>query len=169
MSTPAKRPAYEPPGRLLRPTGFDPDMKRPVTTVAGAVLVFLRAAVGLLFLAELGLNWNVVAMQSTIEIDGLTDAEAAGVGLTLLLVIGLVVVVADVILGIVILRGHNWARVVVMFLSVISIATAFGAWWAEDLEITLKTSLLSTALDTLILLALSSRSAAAYARRHEQR
>ena len=56
-----------------------------------------------------------------------------------------------------------------MFLSVISITSAFLQWWTSDLQITLRTSLLSTALDTLILLALSSRSAAAYARRNEQR
>ena len=51
----------------------------------------------------------------------------------------------------------------------LSISAAFGSWWLYDLDITLDTSLLSTALDTLILLALSSRSAAAYARRNEQR
>ncbi|TDN91351.1 hypothetical protein [Microbacterium sp. BK668] len=169
MTSPAKRPSYEPARRLLKPTGYDPDMKRPVTTVAGAVLVFLRAVVGLLFLAELGLNWNLVATQSAIAIDGLTDAEAIGFGLTVILVAAAVVILADVAFAILILRGHNWARVVVMFVAVLSISVAFISWWLEDLEITLKTSLLSTALDTLILLALSSRSAAAYARRNERR
>ena len=169
MTTPAKRPAYEPARRLLRPTGYDPDMKRPVTTVAGAVLVFLRAVVGLLFVGELALNWNLVATQSAIAIDGLTDAEAIGVGLTIILVAGVVVILADVVFAFFILGGHNWARVIVMIVAVLSISAAFISWWLEDLEITLKTSLLSTALDTLILLALSSRSAAAYARRNEQR
>ncbi|WP_442574013.1 hypothetical protein ACSBPH_09015 [Microbacterium sp. F51-2R] len=169
MTTPAKRPSYEPAGRLLRPPRYDPDMKRPVTTVTGAVLVFLRAVAGLLFLAELGLHWNLVATSSAIAIDGLTDAEAAGVGLAIILSLVVALIVVDVVLAVFILRGYNWARVIVMVVAVLSISTAFVSWWLEDLEITLKTSLLSTALDTLILLALSSRSAAAYARRNEQR
>jgi hypothetical protein len=169
VTTPAKRPSYEPAGRLLRPPRYDPDMKRPVTTVTGAVLVFLRAVAGLLFLAELGLHWNLVATSSAIAIDGLTDAEAAGVGLAIILSLVVALIVVDVVLAVFILRGDNWARVIVMVVAVLSISTAFVSWWLEDLEITLKTSLLSTALDTLILLALSSRSAAAYARRNEQR
>lgn len=169
MTTPAKRPSYEPARRLLRPPRYDPDMARPVTTVTGAVLVFLRAVAGLLFLAELGLHWNLVATSSAIAIDGLTDAEAAGVGLAIILSLVVALIVVDVVLAVFILRGVNWARVIVMIVAVLSISTAFVSWWLEDLEITLKTSLLSTALDTLILLALSSRSAAAYARRNEQR
>jgi len=169
VTTPAKRPSYEPAGRLLRPPRYDPDMKRPVTTMTGAVLVFLRAVAGLLFLAELGLHWNLVATSSAIAIDGLTDAEAAGVGLAIILSLVVALIVVDVVLAVFILRGYNWARVIVMVVAVLSISTAFVSWWLEDLEITLKTSLLSTALDTLILLALSSRSAAAYARRNEQR
>lgn len=169
MSTPAKRPAYEPAKRLLRPTGYNPDMKRPPTTVAGALLVFLRVFVGLLWIAELLLNWNLIATESAVDIEGLTSEEAAGVGLTIIVVVVGVVLVIDAVLAFLVLRGKNWPRVVVMVVAVISISSAFVQWWTSDLEITLKTSFLSTALDTLILLALSSRSAAAYARRNEQR
>lgn len=169
MTAPAKRPAYEPAARLLRPTGYNPDMKRPPTTVAGVVLVLLRVVVGLLWLGELLLNWNLIATESALDIEGLTSAEAAGVGLTILAIVVAVTLVVDAVLAFLILRGLNWPRVLVMFFAVISISVAFASWWAAELEITLGTSLLSTALDTLILLALSSRSAAAYARRNEQR
>ncbi|MFH8251301.1 hypothetical protein ACH3VR_13095 [Microbacterium sp. B2969] len=165
----AKRPSYEPARRLLRPPGYRPDMKRPPTTVAGALLVFLRVVVGLLFLGELALNWNLVATESAVAIDGLTAGEAAGIGLWIVVGIISVVLIFDAVLAVFILRGHNWPRVIVMVFAVLSISAAFGSWWLYDLEITLKTSLLTTALDTLILLALSSRSAAAYARRNEQR
>lgn len=53
-------------------------------------------------------------------------------------------------------------------LAAISIVTAFVSWWVRDQEITLQTTLLSLAVDILVLLALSSRSAAAYARRREK-
>ncbi|WP_345800681.1 hypothetical protein AAIB33_14565 [Microbacterium sp. AZCO] len=167
--TPAKRPAYEPAKKLLRPPGYRPDMKRPPTTVAGAVLVLLRVVVGLLLLAELALNWNVVAAESTIALEGVAASEAVGIGLWIVVAIIGIVILVEVVLAVLILLGHNWPRVVVMVFAVLSISAAFGAWWLENLEITLKTSLLTTALDTLILLALSSRSAAAYARRNEQR
>ena len=44
--TPQKRPAYEPPARLLSPARADPHMRRPVTIVAGTVLVLLRVVAG---------------------------------------------------------------------------------------------------------------------------
>ena len=68
-----------------------------------------------------------------------------------------------------ILIGHNWARVMIMTFSSISITGSFIQWWAGGLELKITGSLLTLGLDILILLALSSRSAAAYARRNERR
>jgi len=56
-----------------------------------------------------------------------------------------------------------------MVFAVVSISTAFTTWFLREQEITLRTSLLAVGLDVLILLALSSRSAAAYSRRRERR
>lgn len=79
-----------------------------------------------------------------------------------------VVTMIELACGILIFRGSNAARVLVMVVTAISISTAFVSWWARDQEITLQTTLLSLAVDILVLLALSSRSAAAYARRAEK-
>ncbi|MBZ6372011.1 MAG: hypothetical protein LBE44_08990 [Microbacterium hominis] len=65
--------------------------------------------------------------------------------------------------------GRNWASVVVRVFSTLSIASSFVAWWGQGQEITLQSTFLSLSLDILILLALSSQSAAAYARRGEKR
>jgi predicted membrane chloride channel (bestrophin family) len=59
--------------------------------------------------------------------------------------------------------------VLVMLFSVFSITTSFTAWWVAGEEIKIETTFLSLSLDILVLLALSSRSAAAYARRKERR
>jgi hypothetical protein len=56
-----------------------------------------------------------------------------------------------------------------MLIAVLSISSAFTAWWALDQEIKLEGTFVSLSLDILILLALSSRRAAAYARRNERR
>ena len=60
MTTPApqKRPAYEPVARLLQPTGYNPAMRRPITTVAGVALVLLRVLVGALVLASIAAAWG---------------------------------------------------------------------------------------------------------------
>ena len=168
MSAPGKRPAFEPAKTLLRAPGYHPDMKRPATTVTGAVLVLLRVAVGVLWLGELALNWQFVATDVAIDLEGFSTTDV-GVGLWIIVGVVAVVLLIETVLAVLILRGLNWPRVVVMLFAVVSISSAFAAWWIGDLEITFTTSLLSTALDTLILLALSSRSAAAYARRNERR
>ena len=72
-------------------------------------------------------------------------------------------------LALFILTGHNWARVIVMTFSVISISASFVQWWAEGRRSRSAATLLTLGLDILVLLALSSRSAAAYARRNERR
>ncbi len=84
------------------------------------------------------------------------------------LAIGGVFLAIDAVLAILIYRGRNWPRVIVMLISVISIISSFVAWWAVGEEITLAGTFLSLSLDILVLLALSSRSAAAYARRNER-
>ncbi|KAA9108265.1 hypothetical protein [Microbacterium rhizomatis] len=167
---PAKRPAYEPAARLMQPVVFDPQMKRPVTTVAGALLVLLRVIAGALVLVDLSFNWKTVAAQVDPALsDGEIPADVASAGLTVVIVFVGAVLLLDLVLGFFTYRGSNLARVIVMAFSVISISFAFINWWFDGQEITLKTSFVSLAFDILVLLALSSRSAAAYARRNERR
>ena len=123
---PAKRPAFEPAARLLTPTGYDPDMERPTSIVAGTAL------------------WFILALGGT-------------------------VLAIDLLLTIFVFLGRNWARVIVMVIAVMSISTSFVAWWAQGQEIEIEGTFLSLSLDILLLLALSSRSSAAYARRYEHR
>lgn len=166
---PAQRPAYEPVDRLLRPTPYDPDMPRPATTVAGACLVLLGALVSVLSMIDLAAHWRSYAASIVLELDGVAPGPEV-FDASLAVVMGLLGAVAlvEAVCGMLVLRGSNAARVLVMTLAAISIVTAFVSWWVRDQEITLQTTLLSLAVDILVLLALSSRSAAAYARRREK-
>lgn len=153
---------------LLRPTAYDPGMRRPASTTAGAVLVLLRALAGLLVLLLIAGRFPTLSREVVATVDGLSPDEANGT----LIVVGTLtgmLVLADILLAVFIFRGHNWARVVVMSIAVISITGSFIAWWWQGEEINLGggASLLSLALDILVLLALSSRSSAAYARRNQ--
>ncbi|HEX5730113.1 hypothetical protein [Microbacterium sp.] len=166
---PSKRPAFEPAAELLKPTTYDPDMQRPPSTVAGVVLVLLRVVAGIIVMIATVLQWPTVVRDLDVSFD---DVEAtpqlAGVALIVLMVVLGSFLLLDAILAFFILAGHNWARVIVMTFSAIAISSSFVQWWAEGQEITITTTLLTLGLDILILLALSSRSAAAYARRHER-
>ena len=169
-SVPNKRPAYEPASELLKPVAYDPDMKRPLTTVAGVALVFLRVIAGLIVLLTIVLDWPKALTEVDLTIEGVeTTPEMTQTALIAVVALLAVVLLVDAALALFILTGHNWARVAVMTFAAISITGSFVQWWSEGQEITINGSLLTLGLDILILLALSSRSAAAYARRHERR
>lgn len=165
-AAPDKRPAYEPAARLLTPTGYDPRMPRPTSTVAGAVLVLLGVVAQAVVYAGLAAGWpGIVADAAGIEV-GSAVAQAA---LWVVLGVGGAVLAVEVVFAVLIYRGHNGPRVLVMVFTVFSIGTTFTAWWVQGQEITLQGTFVSLSLDILLLLALSSRSAAAYARRTERR
>lgn len=165
---PLKRPAYEP---AAAPVTGDPDMPRPASTLAGATLVLLRAVAGAVWMLAFALHQDGFVMSLSLSFSG-DAADAADLSTdtsTTLLVVVLAIVGAGVLfeatLGVLILRGSNWPRVLVMVLSVLSISSAFIGWWVQGQEIRIETTFVTLSLDVLILLALSSRGAAAYARR----
>ncbi len=168
--TPQKRPAYEPPARLLSPARADPHMRRPVTIVAGTVLVLFRVVAGAIALAAIAGGWNDIVTDAGASLEGFDPTpEGAAAALWVVMATGGAVLAADLLIAVFVFAGRNWARVVVMVFSTLSIASSFVAWWAQGQEITLQSTFLSLSLDILILLALSSQSAAAYARRGEKR
>lgn len=167
---PHKRPAFEPPGRLLKPTGYRPDMPRPATIVAGAALVLLRVLAGVAVLTGIAVGWDAIVADPDSVLEGFDPSPAGSqAALWFVLAAGGTVLLIDLMLAFFVFRGHNWARVIVMIIAVGSITTSFLAWWAQGQEIKVDTTFVSLSLDILVLLALSSRSAAAYARRHERR
>jgi hypothetical protein len=166
---PHKRPAYEPAARLLTPTGYDPHMKRPIATVAGAALVLLRVVAGIAVLAGIAAGWESLLDDADSLLDGFDPSpEGSRAALWFVLAAGGTVLAIDLLLAVFVYLGRNAARVIVMGIAAISISTSFFAWWAQGQEIEVDGTYFSLSIDILILLALSSRSAAAYARRNER-
>lgn len=165
---PRKRPAFEPAARLLTPTGYDPDMKRPASIVAGTALVLLSAIAGAVVLLGVVFSWNDLIANPDANFDGFDPTpEGRASGFAIVVGAAAAAVVADLVLAVFVYLGRNWARVIVMLFAVVEISGYFVTWWAQGQEITLGGTFLSVAIDILLLLALSSRSAAAYARRLE--
>ena len=143
-------------------------MRRPLSIVAGAAIVLLRVIAGVVWLAALAVEWPNLVSTDDIELEGvMVGPDVVSGTLIVVVVIGALGLAIEALLAVLIYRGVNWARIVVMGYAVVSICISFGAWWAEDQEITINTTFVTLALDILVLLALSSRDAAAYARRNE--
>lgn len=162
-----KRPAFEPPTALVRrQPPPPPSMRRPAATVFGAVLVVCRVLAGVVWLFALALSWRqVVADDLDITIDSVQAEEASNLVLGVILIGGAAVLLVEIVLAVLIYFGSNWARITVMVFATISISVSAIDYFGADAEITLRTTLVTLALDILVMLALSSRNARAYARR----
>ncbi|GAA1923721.1 hypothetical protein GCM10009775_15100 [Microbacterium aoyamense] len=168
-SRPEKRAAFEPAERLLAPTGYDPRMPRPATTTVACLLVLLRVGAGVLVLIALANNWTALLQDPDLIADGWDpSSDVAHYGLWVVLAIGGIVLLIDLLLAVFVYRGRNWARMFMMVVTVLSISSSFFTWWVQGQEIKIETTFVSLSIDILLLLALSSRSAAAYARRNEK-
>lgn len=143
-------------------------MKKPLATVAGALLMVARTFSGVIVIIVAGLTWREFAQtlveDARLEGGRITVGEA-GVVLTIVLVIYALALVLYLLLALFVYLGHNWARIVAMAFATISIVLAFTDYVSNGVQITLRTTLFSLALDILILLALSSSPARLYARR----
>ncbi|WP_296194231.1 hypothetical protein [uncultured Microbacterium sp.] len=161
---PRKRAAFETPAVLAEFDAAAVPARRPAAITAGTFLLVLRVAIGVAALFDLARNHDAMVADLTRDDPSFTAADAelslwiAG-GVTALVLLVQLLVAAWVY------RGRNSARLIVMTASVVSISTAFAGWVAHGQEITLLTTLPSIGLDVLVLLALSSRDAAAWSRR----
>ena len=169
MTAVEKRPAFESPASLAAPVAGPPTMRRPPSTTAGSALVLLRVLAGVVWLVTLSVQWDDVFTlafdEAGVPLTGDEfDATSQAVYVFVVVLIGVVLLI-DLVLAVLTYLGLNWPRIVVMVISTFSISASFVTWWVGDQEITLQTTFLTLALDILVMLALSSRSARAYARR----
>lgn len=160
-----KRTAFEPPARLAEREPMRRRMRRPAATTFGSVLVLLRVIAGSVWLAALALNWPAVEREFDLRLGGASGSAASDAALTVVLLIGGTVLVLDLVLAVLVWFGSNWARIAVMLFATVNITIAAVDSFTGDVEVTIRTTFVTVALDILILLALSSRDARAWARR----
>lgn len=165
-----KRPAFESPALLVGRAPAEPMMRRPVATTFGAMLVVLRVLAGVVWLISLAVLWRKTLVEDLgVPLDSDLEADAgSNAVLAVVLVVGGIVLAVELVFALLIFRGSNWARITVMIFATLSITGAAFDYFGTDAEITLRTTLITLALDILVLLALSSRNARAYARRRKQ-
>lgn len=159
-----KRTAFEPPARLAEHEPLQRRMRRPAATAFGSALVLLRVIAGVVWLAAVALDWSAVEREFDVRLGGASEAAASDAARTIVLLIGGIVLAIDLVLAVLIWFGSNWARITVMLFATINISIAAIDSFTGDTEVTIRTTFITVALDILILLALSSRNARAWAR-----
>ncbi|WP_235866442.1 LssY C-terminal domain-containing protein [Serinibacter arcticus] len=162
-----KRGAYELPD-VEDDTAPLERISRPASIVLGVVTTFARAvAVGAVVggLAILGPE----RIDALLREAGTGSFEIEPVGFRILLVIGALVAVTPAAVGLMVLRGVDWARLTVLLLGCLSILVQFVAWWGGHAQIVAGVALAVTALDILTLLALSGKPARQFSRQRRPR
>ncbi|WP_336652504.1 MULTISPECIES: hypothetical protein [unclassified Leucobacter] len=155
-----KRAALEPAVSLFeREAELAPPSRRPLSVSGGTALVVARAAGTAL--------WSVSLLREWGSLQGDLDLEPGESGVVLGVLLGVqgLWMLLLLMLASMVWRGGNRARLLVMFGATASITASAVAYFATGEEITVRTTLLTLALDILILLALSSRDARAWTRR----
>lgn len=157
------RPEYEAAGDVVEEAAD----RRPVAITLGVLLLALRAVAGLLFIASIVIGWDAFVASLVVDVDDAdldaqVVAQTAAVVVILLATIG---VIAQFALIGLIDRGSNWARILAMTLSVISVVVSAIDYFNGGPPVSLRANLFGLPLDILVLLALSSASASAWTRR----
>lgn len=136
---------------------------RPATIVFGAVVVFLRA------LATAAIAWGLARTDRStliraIETSGLgvTDPAALAQSRAVLVAATIAIAAVSALLGVLLLRGSDLARLVLLGYAAATTVAAFLAWWAGEPLISDLGEFGVVALNVLILLALSGRPARAF-------
>lgn len=137
--------------------------KRPAPTVFGAGVSLLRACAAILTLIAvlIGAPESLASLEIRIGDTDVTTLIAVGI------VFGVIAIV-DLGLGLAVLGGHNWARLLLMLFSAAATMSAFAADVSGS-EVVDLAQLPTVATSILVLLALSSHRAREYAtrRRHQ--
>lgn len=155
-----KRAANEPVEVLVaRDAEFPAESRaRPLSTTLGAFFVFGRGIAGLFWIGAFLLAWPALADEEHVA------ADERPFVFWLVLSIGVLAALTSLVFAWAIWRGSNLARVLVMCGVTLSTITAASSYFANGEQITIQTTLLTVSLDILVLLALSSRDARAWAR-----
>lgn len=131
----------------------------PLTVAFGILLMVARVAAGVV-----SLSWVLAHGEEVIaELQIVRPLLESGFSTAdLMVVIRSVIIgylVTYLVLAIFVYRSHNWARMVTLTISAISILMWAALWLSDAAETTLVLNLLGTALEILVLLALSSETA----------
>ncbi|GAA1058735.1 LssY C-terminal domain-containing protein [Agromyces bracchium] len=166
----AKRAAFESPLRLAEREPVR-RMPRPSATSFGVVVVVLRVLAGIVWVAAVAIQWDQV-LREELGIDASADPDSLAIArgaLVAMVVFFGVALAIQAVFAWRIWAGGNFSRIAVMLFATISITGTAIESFTGSAEVTVRTTFVTVALDILLLLALSSRDARAFARQSRAR
>ncbi|HEU5486993.1 MAG TPA: LssY C-terminal domain-containing protein [Microlunatus sp.] len=140
--------------------------KRPVQTVFGSGVAVVRGLGTLAVALTMILTWDQADVVLEGSVEGASELVVVAIAAAVVALAGLV----DIGLGLATFVGRNWARLILMFFSVISMISAFVSS-VTGVQVVGLAQLPTIATGTLVLLALSSHRAREFAvrgRHHPQ-
>ncbi|KAB1658181.1 LssY C-terminal domain-containing protein [Pseudoclavibacter sp. CFCC 11306] len=143
---------------------------RPVTITFGAAVLMLRALGSLVLMVSGALlpDADVHELVADVGVDAATLPQAFDVRWVLVL-LGLAIAAVTALLAILVLRGSDFARMVVLVFATLSTLLAFASHAAGLPLLSDFSTLMTVTLNILILIALSGRPARAYATTRRER
>ncbi len=141
--------------------------RRPVPTALGVLLMMLRVAAGVGYIAVNLIEWNRFVDAQLSPAEHVSGTDYATVSLVLGIVMGVfgAGLVLYFLLALLVFFGSNWARIAAMSYSSLIIVFSAIDFFNGGPQISLKNNLLGLALDILVVLALSSKRSRLWARR----
>ncbi|WP_243061622.1 LssY C-terminal domain-containing protein [Humibacter sp. RRB41] len=140
--------------------------KRPVSIVLGSGLLVLRVIAGVVGIVIASIGWKAYVNSVTIdyaegEVSETLNTAAAVIALS----VSIIAVLVQLGLITLIFRGSNWARLLAMIVSALTVIFAAVDYFNGGPNVNLRANLLGLPLDILVLLALSAEQSSAWARR----
>jgi hypothetical protein len=156
-----------PPAPADEKPAVDPALIRPVQITLGALLMLFRVIAGMVTIAAIFFSWKAFMSEAELELTGLTPEQVDAVTQVVLWIIVAMAMVAVLIylaLIVLVFRGSNWARITAMAFGALVIITGAVDYFNGGPQITLRATLIGSALDILVVLALSSERARRWSR-----
>jgi len=140
--------------------------KRPVSIVLGCALLGLRVLAGVIVIAIAIIGWRAYVQSVSVDVDGTELAETLNTTFAVIAVsVSALAVLVQLGIITLIFRGSNWARLLAMIVSALTVTFAAIDYFNGGPQVSLRANLLGLPLDILVLLALSSEQSSAWARR----
>jgi hypothetical protein len=145
----------------------DREHARPVQIVLGTLLMLFRVFAGIVSVSAIFIGWKSFLNETEIDAPELTPEQIAAISDAVLWVIAALSMFAVLVyLGLIVLvfRGSNWARITAMAFGSLVIIVGAIDYFNGGPQITLRSTLIGSAFDILVLLALSSERARKWSR-----
>ncbi|GGF36418.1 hypothetical protein GCM10011399_31670 [Subtercola lobariae] len=142
-------------------------VKRPISIYLSYLLMIIRGAIGALSVIAVFATWadSVAAVRIDLPSGaGIDGDQLADIAVWVIVGLAIVAFVGYLVLAQLVFVGYNWARFVVMTLSLITVASVAIEFVNNQADLGTTTGLVNLSFDILLLFALSSPDARAFAR-----